>query len=270
MRKIFAIVLLLCLCMSACKSYNDYYEMKEESLSIAEAEEKEDLPVPYEAQMLPDDVVIIDDYSKIGTISLLGGNQETGNPDGTYANCGIRIKKVVLCDDMSSYSLLGDDDGIEDRLKQVYADNYDMSTGKFISHYKGVDMKILMIAVELINDSDRKIWVNLEQLHLFNIDDEKKKAVDLFGYQYKFHDHEEASLRNSEIKLAAGEHRDVVMFRVIPDKRIMSYINNGENETCVVTSTEEMDYESLYLRLDCRGNGQIQRGENFIKIKCDE
>ena len=68
--------------------------------------------------------------------------------------------------------------------------------------------------------------------------------------------------------LKAGEHRNIVLCMVEPDKIVKKHYRN-ENGRNVATDTDDINYDNIYLRLSLLGVQQVANGENFIKFNIE-
>ena len=169
------------------------------------------------AAKLPEDVVIIDDYSNTGTI-LTSGKID--------CNISMKVNKTLLADNMDAYGEIGGtDENFIEWIKQVnaresgFTNRYNEADGTFASIYEGIGAKILMISAELVNNGDSAVTINIDGIRPYILDKAKGEITRLSITESIFHDYAESTDSNrGNITLKAGEHRNIVLCMTEPDK----------------------------------------------------
>lgn len=251
-------------------SYKDYTETRttqEETEQTAGLEVNREYEIEPEVAKLPEDVVIIDDYSNVGSILTSGKSN---------CNISMKVNKTLLADNMDAYKEIGGtDENFIEWIKQVnaresaFTNRYDEADGTFESIYEGIGTKILMISAELINNEDSEAVINIDGIKPYIMDKAKGEITRLSITESIFHDYAKSTGSDrGNITLNGGEHRNIVLCMAEPDKIIRSYYRSESNKN-VATATEDINYDNIYLRLSLWGVQQVAKGENFIKFNAE-
>ena len=254
-------------CGVSYKDYSDTNVTQEDLEKPDEIETRCEYVIEDEVAKLPSDVVIIDDYSKEGTIFT--------SPHLNY-DISIKVNKVILADNMDGYKEIGGtDSNFMEWIEQVsereagFTNIYDKDNGMFYSRYEGVGTKIFMISAELDNNSESEATINIDGIRPYYMDKGNGEITRLNISESIFHDYAESTgADRGYITLMAGERRNIVLCMVEPDKIIQSYYKN-EDDKIVAAATEDIDYDNIYLRLSLLGVQQVANGENFIKVNIE-
>ena len=133
----------------------------------------------------------------------------------------------------------------------------------------GKGKKIFMISAELVNNSDSEAAINIAGIKPYSLDRENGEITRLSICESIFYDYAESTGADyGNMTLKAGEHRNIVLCMVEPDKIVKKYYRN-ENGRNVATDTEDINYDNIYLRLSLLGVQQVANGENFIKFNIE-
>lgn len=251
-------------------SYKDYTETrttKEETEQTAGLEVNREYEIEPEVAKLPEDVVIIDDYSNVGSILTSGKSN---------CNISMKVNKTLLADNMDAYEEIGGtDENFIEWIKKVnaresgFTNRYNEADGTFESIYEGIGTKIFMISAELVNNGDSEAVINIDGIKPYIMDKAKGEITRLSITESIFHDYAESTdAKRGDITLKAGEHRNIVLCMAEPDKIIHSYYRSESNKN-VATATEDINYDNIYLRLSLWGVQQVAKGENFIKFNAE-
>ena len=150
-----------------------------------------------------------------------------------------------------------------------FTNTYNEADGTFDSRYDGVGTKIFMISAELVNNSDSEAAINIAGIKPYSLDRENGEITRLSICESIFYDYAESiGADYGNMTLKSGEHRNIVLCMVEPDKIIQSYYKN-EDDKIVAAATEDIDYDNIYLRLSLLGVQQVANGENFIKFNIE-
>ena len=150
-----------------------------------------------------------------------------------------------------------------------FTNTYNEADGTFDSRYDGVGTKIFMISAELVNNSDSEAAINIAGINPYSLDRENGEITRLSICESIFYDYAESTGADyGNMTLKAGEHRNIVLCMVEPDKIVKKYYRN-ENGRNVATDTEDINYDNIYLRLSLLGVQQVANGENFIKFNIE-
>lgn len=251
-------------------SYKDYIKTRttqEETEQTAGLEVNREYEIEPEAAKLPEDVVIIDDYSNMGTI-LTSGKSDY--------NISMKVNKTLLADNMDAYEEIGGtDENFIEWIKKVnaresgFTNRYNEADRTFESIYEDIGTKIFMISAELVNNGDSEAVINIDGIKPYIMDKAKGEITRLSITESIFHDYAESTdASRGDITLKAGEHRNIVICMAEPDKIIRSYYRSESNKN-VATVTEDIDYDNIYLRLSLWGVQKVAKGENFIKFNAE-
>lgn len=258
-------------CISGCgvsyKDYTDIQQTETETEQTSGIEMNREYIMEEDVMKLPSDAVIIDDYSKEGTILT--------SPHLNY-NISIKVNKAILADNMDAYKEIGGtDSNFIEWIKKVnsreagFTNTYNEADGTFDSRYDGVGTKIFMISAELVNNSDSEAAINIAGIKPYRLDRENGEITRLSICESIFYDYAESTGADyGNMTLKAGEHRNIVLCMVEPDKIVKKYYRN-ENGRNVATDTDDINYDNIYLRLSLLGVQQVANGENFIKFNIE-
>ena len=239
-------------CISGCgvsyKDYTDIQQTETETEQTGGIETNREYIMEEDVMKLPSDAVIIDDYSKEGTILT--------SPHLNY-NISIKVNKAILADNMDAYKEIGGtDSNFIEWIKKVnsreagFTNTYNEADGTFDSRYDGIGTKIFMIKP-------------------YSLDRENGEITRLSICESIFYDYAESTGADyGNMTLKAGEHRNIVLCMVEPDKIVKKYYRN-ENGRNVATDTDDINYDNIYLRLSLLGVQQVANGENFIKFNIE-
>ena len=182
-------------CISGCgvsyKDYTDIQQTETETEQTGGIETNREYIMEEDVMKLPSDAVIIDDYSKEGTILT--------SPHLNY-NISIKVNKAILADNMDAYKEIGGtDSNFIEWIKKVnsreagFTNTYNEADGTFDSRYDGIGTKIFMISAELVNNSDSEAAINIAGIKPYSLDRENGEITRLSICESIFYDYAEST-----------------------------------------------------------------------------
>lgn len=254
------IIILTLLCLYGCNmtKYDDYSSSTLQNNREMHANSEKVVESNLEWQLYPYDTIFVEDYTSRMVLKTREDNLD------------IIVKDSCMVKDMTYYEHIGGTD--KELLNWIshvdFNSIYDSDNNIFLSSFSGINMNIYIVSINLTNNSGSDKEICIDDLRFYLIDKENNKCRRMAAYEDVFHDFSTSvGSDRTKILIKAGEHKDVVMFFIEPDKDIIKYIVTPEGN--VTLESKKYNKDNIYMRLSVLGKNDICNEEYFVKIKSE-